>query len=132
MAEPSLKTVAHGGKLNLAMLGRIVRRIEGLHDRIDATVSERTYPAQAKLTEPRGKVRLDSSYLIKMLQRIENAWSEINSFGYSSSNALPLETPLKTEAVRGRLELSVVNRIIRRIEYLWSLEMSAGGSGYSA
>lgn len=132
MAEPSLKTVAQGGKLNLAMLGRIVRRIEGLHDRIDATVSERAYPAQAKLTEPRGKVRLDSSYLTRMLQRIENAWSEINSFGYSSANALPLETPLKTEAVRGRLELAVVNRIIRRIEYLWSLEISAGGSGYSA
>lgn len=121
MQETALKTIAQGGKLNLAMLGRIIRRVERLHGRIDSVLAARAHPAEPSLTEPRGKLRLDSVWLGRLLRRIENAWAEINTAGFTAEDGTSQEPPLNINATRGTLKLAAINRIIRRIEYLYGL-----------
>lgn len=128
MQETALKTIAEGGKLNLAMLGRIIRRVEGLHGRIDSVLTSRAHPEEPSLTEPKGKLRLDSVWLGRLLRRIENAWSEINTAGFTAEDGSSEEPPLNVNATRGTLRLSTWNRIIRRIEYLHGLTIGSAGS----
>lgn len=128
MQETALKTIAEGGKLNLAMLGRIIRRVERLHGRIDSVLTSRAHPEEPSLTEPKGKLRLDSVWLGRLLRRIENAWSEINTAGFTAEDGTSEEPPLNVNATRGTLKLAAINRIIRRIEYLYGLQISEGGS----
>lgn len=129
MKEPALKTIAQGGKLNLAMLGRIIRRVERLHGRIDSVLGNRAHPGEPSLTEPSGKLRLDSVWLGRLLRRIENAGAEINNAGFLAGDGTSQEPPLNVNATRGTLTLAALNRIIRRIEYLYSLQISDSGSG---
>ena len=126
MQETALKTIAEGGKLNLAMLGRIIRRVERLHGRIDSVLATRAHPQEPSLTEPKGKVKLDSAWLGALLRRIENAWAEINTAGFTAEAGTSQEPPLNVNATRGTLQLSTLNRIIRRIEYLHGLTIGPG------
>jgi len=126
--DTALKTIEKGGKLNLAMLGRIVRRVEKLHRQIDSVITTRAHPQEPALVEPAGKVKLDGAWLGRLLRRIENAWNEINTAGFTEANGTSQEPPLNVNATRGTLQLSALNRIIRRIEYLHGLTISGGGS----
>ena len=126
MQETALKTIAKGGKLNLAMLGRIIRRVERLHAQIDSVLATRAHRQEPALVEPKGKVKLDSAWLGGLLRRIENAWAEINTAGFIAEAGTSQEPPLNVNATRGTLQLSTLNRIIRRIEYLHGLTISPG------
>lgn len=128
MPEPVLKTIAAGGKLNLAMLGRIVRRVEALHEKINQSVTTRAHPEEPSLKEPKGKLKLDSAWLGHLLRRIENAWAEINTAGFTAADGVTTEPALNVDATRGALQLAALNRIIRRIEYLYGLSINTSGS----
>lgn len=124
--EPALRQVDRGGRLTKALLGRLVRRIEALHEKIDDSITQRTQSAPPALREPEDKVKMDAAYLQAIALRIESAWAEISAAGFTTQAAVPVEPALKTDAPRGFFQLSVLNRIIRRIEYLHSLSIGTG------
>ena len=123
--EPRLQQISAGGKLTRELLARIVRRVEHLQKKLDDGLVVRSVAAPPRLQEPSGKTTLDSSYLGSIVDRIENAWTEISAVQFTANNNTP-EPPLLKENLSGSLTIGVLNRIIRRIEYLHSLEIGGG------
>jgi hypothetical protein len=123
--EPPLNEIQSGGRLSLALLGRLVRRVEHLQEKLDDGLVARSVPAPPRLQEPSGKTTLNSAYLKTLVDRIENAWAEISAVQFTANNNNP-EPPLNPPPYRGQLRIQTINRIIRRIEYLHSLEIGGG------